>query len=115
MDWLFQKLILITYAQQSGFGGRGTGGGIRISNPLKADTIIGVWDSITTYLIYTGGFVVAIVVIYGGFQILTAGGQPEKFTTGRKTILYAVIGYGIIIISKGVTLILKQLLGGSGS
>ena len=55
------------------------------------------------------------MVIYGGFQILTAGGTPEKFTTGRKTILYAVIGYGIIIISKGVTLILKQLLGGSGS
>jgi|SRR3989344_1267119 len=115
MDWLFQKLILITYAQQSGFGGRGTGGGIRIPNPLKADTITGVLDSIMTYLIMVGAPIVAIMVIYGGFQILTAGGTPEKFTTGRKTILYAVIGYGIIIISKGVTLILKQLLGGSGS
>ncbi|MBI2036927.1 MAG: hypothetical protein HYT14_01030 [Candidatus Liptonbacteria bacterium] len=112
MNWLFEKLILVTHAQ---YRQSGQAGGATIPNPLAADSITGVLDSIMTYFIMIGAPIVAIMVIYGGFQILTAGGEPEKFTTGRKTILYAVIGYGIIIISKGVTLILKQLLGGSGS
>lgn len=112
MNWLFEKLLLVAYAQsRSG----GSIGGITIKNPLAADTITGVLDSIMTYLILIGAPIVAIMIIYGGFQILTAGGTPEKFSTGRKTILYAVVGYGIILISKGVTLILKQLLGGGGA
>lgn len=113
MTWLFEKLILVTHAEP--YRQSGQAGGVTIPNPLLLDTITGVLDKIMTYLIMVGAPIVAIMVIYGGFQILTAGGEPEKFTTGRKTILYAVIGYGIIILSKGVTLILKQLLGGSAS
>ncbi|MDP3947499.1 MAG: hypothetical protein Q8Q41_02305 [bacterium] len=112
MNWLLEKLVL-TVSAQSRSGG--SVGGIRLENPLASDTITGVLDSILTYLIIIGAPIVAIMVIYGGFQILTAGGDPEKFKTGGKTILYAAVGYGIIIISKGVTLILKQLLGGSAS
>lgn len=116
MNWLLEKLILVAHAQ-GGFGGTtGGAGGITIPNPLRLDTIAGVLDSIMTYLIMIGAPIVAIMVIYGGFQILTAGGEPEKFTTGRRTILYAVVGFAIILSAKGVTLILSQLLGGgSGS
>lgn len=51
-----------------------------------------------------------IMVIVGGFQILTAGGDPEKFKTGRKTLIYAVIGFAIVLISGGVVQLIQNLL-----
>src|SRR5262245_3717982 len=39
---------------------------------------------------------VAVMVLIGAFQIMTAGGSPEKFRAGQKTILYSVIGYAVI-------------------
>ena len=37
-------------------------------------------------------------------------GEPEKFATGRKTILYAVLGYAIIWIGRGIAIIIENLL-----
>jgi PKD repeat protein len=45
------------------------------------------------------GLVAVIVVIYGGFLYVTAGGEEEKTTKGKKSVTYAVIGIVIIIIS----------------
>ena len=36
--------------------------------------------------------------------------QPEKFKNGKMTILYTAIGYGIILIGEGITLIIKDIL-----
>ena len=51
------------------------------------------------------------MVVKGGFIILTAGGSPEKFKTGKDVILYAVIGYIIILVSWGVIYIIGEILG----
>ena len=51
------------------------------------------------------------MILIGGFQILTARGDPGQITSGRKTITYAVIGFLIILLSKGVALILLEIIG----
>ena len=51
------------------------------------------------------------MILIGGFQILTAKDSPEKVKSGRATIMYAVIGFVIILISKGVALILLNIIG----
>ena len=51
------------------------------------------------------------MVLYGGFLILTAGDKPEQITKGKNTILYAAIGYTIILCSWGVIYIIQQVLG----
>ncbi len=43
--------------------------------------------------------VAVIMVIYGGYQYITSAGNEEKATSGRQTILYALIGIVIIILS----------------
>lgn len=55
----------------------------------------------------------AIMVLVGGFQMLTAAGDPAKFSSGRKTILYAVAGFAIILVAGGVATLIKNTLGGS--
>ncbi len=54
-----------------------------------------------------------IMVLVGGFQMLTAAGDPTKFSNGRKTILYAVVGFAVILVAGGVATLIQNTLGGS--
>lgn len=81
-------------------------------NPLKTTSITDLINRVINYLIiYIGPPILTLMILYGAFQILTAGGDPEKFKTGRKTILYAVIGYAILLVAGGVGFLIKELLG----
>ncbi len=53
----------------------------------------------------------AIIVLWGGFQMATAAGNPEKFGTGKKTLLYAAAGFIVILLAKGASQTIKNFLG----
>lgn len=55
--------------------------------------------------------IMAIMVLYGGFQLVTAGGNPEKFKSGRTTVLYAAVGFVVILAAKGVVAVIQGLFG----
>lgn len=92
-----------------GIGTGGSSGGLY--NPLRTTEIATILQKIINYLIKIGAPIVAIMVIYGGFLILTAGDNPEKVTNGKNTILYAAVGYAIILCSWGIIYIIKEILG----
>jgi len=52
-------------------------------------------------------------VLIGGFQMITAAGNAEKFSSGRKTILYAAIGFAVVLAAKAVVVLIKNILGAS--
>ncbi len=54
--------------------------------------------------------ITSIMVLWGGFQILTAAGDPEKVKTGGKTVLYAAIGFAVIIISKAIVYLITDII-----
>lgn len=86
------------------------GGGVLV-NPLGDKTIIEVINSILNYLMYISAPILAIMILIGGFQILTAKGEPGKIVSGKQTITYAIIGFLIILVSKGVALIILKIMG----
>lgn len=90
----------------------GKTGGFELPNPLGAQTITDLVDGIAGYLIVIATPIVTIMILYAAFQILTAGDNPEKLKTAKQIILWTCVGYAIILISKGITLIIKDLLGG---
>lgn len=45
------------------------------------------------------GLLSVIMIIYGGFMYVTAGGAPEGVDKAKKIIMYAVIGIIIILLS----------------
>jgi PKD repeat protein len=45
------------------------------------------------------GLLAVLMVIYGGFLYVTAAGQEEQTTKGKKSVMYAMIGIVIILIS----------------
>ena len=53
------------------------------------------------------GAVFLILVIYGGVQWMTAGGNEEQVTEARKRVVQAVIGLGIVV---GAYVIVRSVL-----
>lgn len=88
----------------------GSGQPIDLINPLGLQSIITLINKIIHYLIYLSIPFLALFILIGGFQILFARGSAEKVKAGRQTIQWAVIGFTIILVSKGVALILLQIL-----
>lgn len=105
------KFLADVGSQTTGGTPGGSGGPISIPNPLQVNSFSDLIDRITGYLMVIGAPIVTLMVLWGAFQILTAGANPDNVTKGRKTITYAVIGYAVILISKGLTLIIKDILG----
>ena len=53
---------------------------------------------------------VPIAILIGAFMFVTAAGNPEKVKTGRKIIIWAIIGLVIIMMSKGIIVLVSEFL-----
>jgi type IV secretory pathway VirB2 component (pilin) len=85
-------------------GGGGGGGTSKLEEILTK-----IKDTLKTL-----GYIVCVIfMIIGGYQMITASGDPKKFETGQKTLLYAAIGFIIILLADEiVTFIRTKILGG---
>ena len=84
-------------------------GAVTLANPLKVDTL---WDFvllIANFIFRLALWIAPIMFIIGGFYYLTAAGSPEKIETGKKIILYTIIGLIIIISAKGLINMFKDI------
>ncbi len=82
---------------------------VTLPNPLGGVNTIGdLLNKIIDVLILFASPVVVIIVMYAGYMFLSARDEPEKITQARNTILYAMLGYGIILIAKGIGLIIQS-------
>lgn len=84
-----------------------------LCDPFGGKTIFDIIQKIIGYLIKIGVPILAIMIIYGGFLILTAGDSPEKVKSGKDVILWAVVGYIIVLCSWGVIYIMGQIITGN--
>lgn len=44
------------------------------------------------------GMVGLLFLIYGGYHVLTSGGNPEKLQKGKEYIMYAIIGIMLAVL-----------------
>jgi ABC-type Fe3+ transport system permease subunit len=74
--------------------------------PLNADktpeltSISDVWlivAAVIDILLRVAAIVAIVIVIYGGIQFITSGGDPQKASSARTTITNAIIGLVIAV------------------
>lgn len=85
---------------------------IEIPNPLKVISISALIERLLKYFTTIATILLPMAVIYAAYLFMTSGGEPDKVTSARNTILYTVIGYVLILISTGVAMIVTDILGG---
>jgi hypothetical protein len=107
---LFTAGVNIAFAQ-------GSSGNLTLQNPLGSGctTLSCPLTAITNFLFTISIPICGIMILVGGFQMMTAGGNPEKFSSGRKTILYAVIGFVVVLLAGSVAALIQSLFGGNAA
>lgn len=82
--------------------GSAAGGTVQLTNPLGLTNLQNFFDKVGPAAISIAIPIAAIMVLVGAFQMLTAAGDPEKFSRGRWTILYAAIGFVAVLLAGSI-------------
>lgn len=56
-------------------------------------------SSLIQYITVFAGIALLLMLIYGGFQLMTGSGDPKQIEMGKKRITYAVIGFIIVFFA----------------
>ena len=86
-------------------------GGVVIENPLSSNTLEELIDNILNFIFWVATALAPLMIVIAGFYFITSGGDPAKIQAAKNIILYTVIGYSIILLSKGLILVIKEVLG----
>lgn len=79
-----------------------------------SESFTSVATNVTTFLVTDIAIPLSVImVLVGAFQFMTGGGDPEKISQARKTILYAAVGLAIALIAGGVATLIKNLINGT--
>lgn len=82
----------------------------KLDNPLEADNFIELIDVLAIWLFNLAIPVVVVMIVYAGVMFLTSRGEPAKVTKARQILLYAVVGFAIILIGKGFITLIESIL-----
>jgi len=97
--------------------GSGSGGGslpptvvIEFINPIGADTFAVLINDIIDFIFTVAVILAPILLIIAGIIFMTAAGDPGRVATARRMFIWIIIGFSIILISKGLVTLLKDIL-----
>jgi len=63
------------------------------------------------HLLVWAGIISVIMVIFGGIQYVTSNGNPTQAQKARQTIMYSIIGLGIVIFSAAIVNLVVGAIG----
>ena len=72
----------------------------------------GVFTRITNTVLYAVGIISVIMLIYGGLRYVVSGGDSKKVTDAKNTIIYAIIGLIVAILSYAIVNFVINAIGG---
>ncbi len=110
----------------SGGGGSGGGGGgsgvtslppttqsITLFNPLTGcNNLTCALSKVLNFLFTLAIPIFGIMILVGGFQLITSSGNPEKVAKGRKTLLWSVVGFIVVLLAGSVAHLIQSIFGG---
>lgn len=87
-----------------------------INDPVGAQfpDLASVVNQATPIVLMIAGFLLFGYLLWGGFEFLTAMGDPEKAAAGRARITYAVVGFVIVFGAYWLTQIISYMFGNLG-
>lgn len=68
----------------------------------NSKTLMGLLTEILKYLLYLAGAIAVLFIVIGGFQYITSAGNEEQAEKGKNTLVNAIIGLVVIIMSYAI-------------
>jgi hypothetical protein len=85
---------------------------VGLINPLFCQDIPCVINAIINFTFYLGITIFTLMIIIGGIMYITSAGDPQKVSTAKRLLFWAVVGLAIILLAKGLISVIKNVLGG---
>ncbi len=70
-----------------------------MEKPQTLQGLEDIFSNVVGAAIGLAGIALFIMLIIGGFKYLTAGGEPPRIESARKTLTYAILGIVFIALS----------------
>ncbi|MDD5145510.1 MAG: pilin [Candidatus Pacebacteria bacterium] len=91
--------------------GNGSGFSFSIPNPLKAASFEELINAIIGFVLIVSFAIVPLMILISAFYFMTSGGDPAKTKIAKDILLYTIIGFAVILFSKGLILVIQNILG----
>jgi hypothetical protein len=85
--------------------------GITIQNPLEAAEFEVILDNIIGFIFNIAIVLAPLMIIIAGFLFVTAGGDLNQINRAKSIIVWTSVGFLIILLSRGIMGIIKNILG----
>ena len=85
--------------------------GVRCGDP----SIAGIFKLVISWALAIAFIAAVIMLIVGGFRYITAGGNTDQAGKGKNTIVNALIGIVIIVLSYIIVQIVWKFVSGTGT
>jgi hypothetical protein len=117
---MFGLGLAATHAQQAvttSFGDASSAGGIGVSGAgvAQGGKLIDVIKSFINWMLGILSLIALVVLIYGGFSMVTAAGDDGKYKKGFKILQQAGVGLAFIGVSWLIVSVIFWLLGVVGA
>jgi len=87
---------------------------IRIENPITAESFEEIIDNVIDFVFKIAIVLAPLMVVVGGFLLLTAGGNISQVGRAKSLLLWTAIGFLVVLLSKGILAIINKILGVGG-
>ena len=82
--------------------GEGTTASATLDNPISATSVPEIVVNVIQVLLTLLGSAALLIFIYGGIMMITSAGNEEKLKKARSTLVWAILGLVIILVSYGL-------------
>ena len=112
---IYLTLVLAAFAPRGVRAQCGDSGGAIgcLSNPISANSIPQLVSNIIQVLLGTTGALALLMFVYGGILWMTSGGNQERITKGKNTLVWATLGIMIIFSSYAILKVVFKAFEGS--
>ena len=81
-------------------------------NPIQsADNLTSLLINIMKGFLGVIGIWAVVFIVIGGFEMVVSSGNEEMYTKAKKTIIWAVLGLAVAVLSFAIIAIVENLVG----
>jgi len=87
--------------------------GIEFDNPIEKSDLKEVIEGIVDWTYKIALVVAPIMIMLGGFYLITAAGNPDRIQTGKKIITWTIVGIAVVLLATSFKVVIESILGGN--